>query len=107
MGKESLSKLLNTWETNASKANDLTETSISLFKSDLIRITALSQIYKLPEHEVIASLLHEALNDLEATMPYVEGDKVIRVEDGEEIYEDVGPMPKYLAAQKNILNKAG
>jgi len=107
MGKESLSRLLLSWETHASKADDLTEMPISLYKSDIIRITALSHIYKLPEYEVIASLLHEALNELEATMPYIEGDKVIRVEDGEEIYEDIGPMPKYLEAQKDLLEAAG
>ena len=37
-------------------------------------------------------------------MPYIQGSKVIRIEDGEEIYEDAGPMPRYLAAQKALLD---
>jgi len=53
---------------------------------------------------VVATLIHEALNELEAKMPYVQGNKVIRIEDGEEIYEDAGPMPRYMAEQRKLLD---
>ena len=36
-------------------------------------------------------------------MPYVQGDKVIRLEEGDEVYEDIGPLPRYLDAQKKVL----
>ncbi len=35
-------------------------------------------------------------------MPYVPGTTVIRVEDGDEVYEDVGPLPRYLNTQKQL-----
>ncbi len=35
-------------------------------------------------------------------MPYIAGDKVIRVEESAEVYEDVGPMARYLEAQEHL-----
>ena len=49
--------------------------------------------------------MHQALNTLEEQMPYIAGDKVIRVEEGEEVYEDVGPMPRYLAAKRSLADE--
>ena len=104
MGSQSLAKLLETWEHHASKESQKTEITLPIFQSDAIRLAALSEVYKLSEEDVISTLLHEALNELEAKMPYIPGKKVIRVEDGEEIFEDTGPMPQYLAAQKSLLS---
>ncbi len=106
MGSQSLSKLLITWQDHAAKANQQVPLAVSIFENDLIRLQALAKVYKLPLEEVTATLIHEALNELEARMPYVAGDEVIRVEDGEEIYEDKGPMPAYLAAQTELREKA-
>ena len=102
MGKESLAKLLKSWENHAQTVNLKSQVPVHLLETDQIRIKALAQTYKMSEEEVLSSLIHEALNELEAKMPYVQGDKVIRIEDGEEIYEDVGPMPDYLKAQKEV-----
>lgn len=103
MGNESLSKLLSEWENRARTINGREEETLSIYKCDAIKLEALAQMYKLPKADVIAGLIHEALNELEAKMPYIQGNKVIRIEDGEEIYEDAGPMPRYLAAQKKLL----
>ncbi len=103
MGSQSLSKLLETWEEHASKVSEQTEVTLSINKADVVRLAALAEIYKLPENQITATLIHEALNELEAKMPYVPGKKVIRVEDGDEIFQDTGPMPEYLAAQKRLL----
>jgi hypothetical protein len=102
MGKESLAKLLKSWENHAQTANLKSQVHVQLFQTDQVRIKALAHTYKMSEEDVLCSLIHEALNELEAKMPYIPGDKVIRVEDGEEIYEDVGPMPDYLEAQKKV-----
>lgn len=104
MGHESLSKLLQRWEAHAAKASQLETVPLALMATDKVRLQALAQVYQLSEAEVTASLLHEALNELEARMPYIPGKEVIRVEDGEEIFADEGPMPRYLAAQA-ALNK--
>lgn len=103
MGNESLSRLLDEWEGRARKVNGRKQESLSIYKSDVIKLEALAKMYQLPLDDVVATLVHEALNELEAKMPYVQGTKVIRIEDGEEIYEDAGPMPRYLAEQKKLL----
>ncbi|WP_415881968.1 hypothetical protein [Neptuniibacter sp. QD34_54] len=103
MGNESLSKLLDEWEGRARKVNGRKEEQLSIYKSDSVKLEALASMYKLSKDDVVATLIHEALNELEAKMPYIQGSKVIRIEDGEEIYEDAGPMPRYLAEQKKVL----
>lgn len=102
MGSQSLSRLLQSWEEHASKVSQQTEVTLSINQTDVVRLAALAEVFKLPENEIIATLIHEALNELEAKMPYVPGKKVIRIEDGDEIYQDTGPMPDYLAAQKRL-----
>ncbi len=104
MGKESLSALLHEWENRARKINGRQEETLSIYQSDSVKLKALATMYNLPKADIVAALLHEALNELEAKMPYVPGNKVIRIEDGEEIYEDKGPMPRYLAEQKKLLD---
>ena len=104
MGNESLSGLLNEWESRAKKVNSRTTESLSIYQGDSIKLEALSRMYKLSKDDVVATLIHEALNELEAKMPYIQGSKVIRIEDGEEIYEDAGPMPRYMAEQKKLLD---
>ncbi|WP_415888892.1 hypothetical protein ACMXYV_12955 [Neptuniibacter sp. SY11_33] len=103
MGNESLSKLLDEWEGRARKVNGRKQEQLSIYKSDSVKLEALASMYKLSKDDVVATLIHEALNELEAKMPYIQGSKVIRIEDGEEIYEDAGPMPRYLAEQKKVL----
>ncbi len=104
MGNESLSKLLNKWENRARNINGRTEETLSIYQCDSIKLEALSRMYKLSKADVVSTLIHEALNELEAKMPYIPGNKVIRIEDGEEIYEDAGPMPRYLEEQKKLLD---
>ncbi|WP_297308817.1 hypothetical protein [Neptuniibacter sp.] len=103
MGNESLSRLLGEWETRARKIKGRESETLSIYKGDSVKLEALASMYKLSKDDVVATLIHEALNELEAKMPYVQGNKVIRIEDGEEIYEDAGPMPRYLAEQRKIL----
>lgn len=102
MGNQSLTKLLNEWENRARKVNGRSEETLAIYQADAIKLKALASMYNLSMDDVVASLIHEALNELEAKMPYVPGNKVIRIEDGEEIYEDAGPMPRYLAEQKKL-----
>ncbi|WP_299181007.1 hypothetical protein [uncultured Neptuniibacter sp.] len=104
MGNESLSRLLDEWEKRARKINGRRSETLSIYQSDIIKLEALAAMYELPKDDVVATLIHEALNELEAKMPYVQGSKVIRIEDGEEIFEDAGPMPKYIAEQKRLLD---
>ena len=104
MSNENLTDLLSQWEKRARKVNSRQDETLSIYKGDSIKLEALASMYKLSKDDVVATLIHEALQELEAKMPYVQGNKVIRIEDGEEIYEDAGPMPRYLAEQKKLMN---
>lgn len=94
------SKLLTEWEHRSANQADLIPTDIRVHQTDHIKLTALSKLYNLPIDELAGSLLKQALEKLEAEMPYISGTKVIRIEEGDKIYEDIGPTPRYLAAQK-------
>lgn len=99
------SQLLEEWEKHSAEHADLETLDIAVHASDLVKLKALSQLYNLPVRELTASLMMQALEALEAEMPYIPGQKVIRIEEGDEIYEDIGPMPRYLEAQKQVMKQ--
>lgn len=94
------SELLDRWEERSEWNADLEPLSIVIHKPDLIKLSALAELYQLPRQEVAAHLLQMALKSLEEAMPYVPGSKVIRIEEGNEVYEDIGPLPRYLEAKE-------
>ncbi len=96
------SSLLDDWESHADKQVGKVKREISLYETDLSKVQALAEVYSLPAEEILADLLHQAILEVEEKMPYVEGNRVIRVEEGEEVYEDVGPMSRYLSALEEI-----
>lgn len=100
--RNGFSKLLSEWEQRSANQADLIPTDIRVHQTDHIKLMALSKLYHLPLDELAGSLLQQALERLEAEMPYIPGSKVIRIEEGDEIYEDIGPTPRYLAAQKLV-----
>lgn len=106
-GQKGFSQLLKSWERRSTENADLITSSIAMHKPDQIKLRALSDLYKLPEGEISGHLLHHALEALESEMPYIPGSKVIRVEEGNEIYEDIGPLPRYLEAQKKLRKHMG
>lgn len=69
---------------------------------ELSRLAALYPM-KSPQ-DLMRDLLSSALDELETSFPYVEGDRVVAYdEDGFEIYEDVGMTPKFVAlSQKHM-----
>ena len=101
------SQLLDTWEKRSAENSDLLPTSITIHEPDQIKLQALSEMYQLPANEIAAHLLSIALETLEAEMPYVPGPTVIRIEEGNEIFEDIGSMPRYLETQKRLREKLG
>ena len=96
-------ELLSEWEKRSVDSSKLTTTPALVRTKDLVKLQALSNLYRLPAEEIAGELLHKALIALEEEMPYVQGDKVIRLEEGDEVYEDIGPLPRYLDAQKKVL----
>ena len=96
------SSLLEEWQEHAAKQEGKVKREVSVYESDMVKVEALAAVYSMPVDEIMASILHKALVAVEEKMPYVPGPNVIRVEEGAEIYEDIGPMVKYLEAQKAI-----
>lgn len=75
------------------------EYRVRLPVSAAAQIAALAEMYPpRTEAEFIGDLVAAALNELQAALPYVPGDKVIAEDDcGDPIYEDVGPTPRFIA----------
>lgn len=98
----SFKSLLDTW--SGSRAPELTDEcyAIRLRANDAARVLALADMFPgNPPEQLISDLLGAALDEVEASMPYVAGDNVIREDDfGDPIYEDVGMTPRFLELVK-------
>ena len=102
MSNSLIRKMLDDWEQKSAHVKEQISTDIVLNKEDLIKVQALAEIYQLPATDLLANLINTALREVEVQMPYVVGTKVIRTEDGDPIYEDVGHTPGYLAAKTRL-----
>jgi hypothetical protein len=93
-----LEQLLEKWQSEAAKAELAQELTINLNQTDAARVNALADLYpKLTSEEVVVKLLNIALDEVEASFPYIKGTKVVaQDEEGDPIYEDQGLTPKYL-----------
>ena len=94
-----ISDVVQHWETSSSGALTVREYRVRLPLRDAARIAALAEMYPIrSETEIISELLSAALDELEQAMPYVAGSQVIAEDDqGDPIYEDVGPTPRFIA----------
>ena len=100
-----IKKMLDDWELRSTHVKEQVSTKIVLNKQDLIKVEALAEAYKLPASDLLANLINTTLREIEEQMPYVAGDKVIRIEEGDPIYEDVGRTPEYMAAKDRLQRK--
>lgn len=100
-------ELLSLWERTAN--GDLTDEAftVRLPVEDAAKIQALAEMYpRRSVSEIITDLLSAALTDLESSLPYVRGENVVAVdEEGDPLYEDVGPTPRYLDLMRKHLGK--
>ena len=87
-----------TWHANAKEAREVKQISLPVNLHDVARIHALTELYpNLSEQIIITDLLNAALDEVEACLPYVQGQKVIARDDqGDPIYEDAGLTPKLM-----------
>ena len=94
----SFKDLLENWRENAASARTATEYAVRLPIDDAARLAALAEMFpgRTPE-QLITDLLGAALQEIETSMPYVAGKKVIsNDEQGDPIYEDVGLTPRFV-----------
>lgn len=102
----SIVDLVRQWEDSATGQLTMREYQVQLQLRDAARIAALVEMYpRRSETELISELLTAALDDLEKVMPYIPGSSVVSEdEEGNPLYEDVGPTPRFLAlSQKHML----
>ena len=106
MSSIKVKELLQLWETTASGQLTREEHSIRLPVEDAAKLQALAEMYpRRSVTDIITDLLSAALDDVESSMPYISGKTVVaRDEQGDPLYEDVGPTPKYLSLTKKHLN---
>ena len=99
-------ELAQHWEQNAKGRLSKTAISIHLDVEAAARLAALTEMY--PKHhpeELLGELIGAALEELEGSFPYVKGTKVISTdEEGDPLYEDVGPTPRFLALSRRYLH---
>ena len=90
--------LLDSWA--EAKSPELSEErySVRLPVEDAARIEALTELFPgTTVDQIVADLLRSGLDSLQAAMPYVPGEKVIREDEfGDPVYEDVGLTPRFL-----------
>ena len=65
---------------------------------DAARLHALAELFPgQPIEDIVTDLLHAALDEIAAAMPYEPGPKVISRDDhGDPVYEDIGLTPRFV-----------
>lgn len=94
----SFKDLLESWRESAAQPRTATEYAVRLPLDDAARLAALAEMFpgRSPE-QLITDLLGTALQEMETSMPYIAGRKVISSdEQGDPIYEDVGLTPRFV-----------
>lgn len=93
------------WEQSAKGRLTATGYALHLDVEAAARLSALTEMYpKRRPEELLGELLGAALEELEASFPYVRGQKVIATdEEDNPLYEDIGPTPRFLALSRRYL----
>ncbi len=76
----------------------MTEYAVRLPVDDAAQLQALTgDVPRTVGEQLITDLLGAALQEIATAMPYVAGQKVISTdEQGDPVYEDVGPTPRFM-----------
>ena len=89
--------LLDRWKKDAAPALTAKEYKVRLPVDDASRLHALLELFPgRTAEEIVTDLMHAALDEVAAAMPYEPGPKVISRDDrGDPVYEDVGLTPRF------------
>ena len=102
-----LNKLMKYWEKEF--AGQLSEEGyqIKLSVEDAARLEALCEMFpKYPQENLLRDLISSALNEVTSSFPYIEGKEVVaRDEEGDPMYADIGPTPKFLTLTRKHLKQ--
>ena len=99
--------LLTLWEQTAAGNLTVDSYAVHLPLKDAARLSALAELYPRRQvEELITDLLSAALDEVESTMPYIRGSKVVATDEmGDPMFEDIGPTPRYLALTEKHLDR--
>ena len=103
----SFKELLDRWRAGATAPRAPRVYAVRLPVDDAARLAALAEMFpgRAPE-QLITELLGEALREIAAAMPYVAGKRVISTdEQGDPVYEDVGPTPRFMELARRHLRQ--
>lgn len=99
--------LLDSWSNRKPPVTTAQAYSVHLSVDDAARIHALVDLYPGVDVErVITDLLSASLAELEAAMPYIPGERIIREDDhGDPVYEDTGLTPRFIELTRQYQQK--
>jgi predicted DNA-binding protein len=103
----SFKELLESWREQAAAPRTARTYAVRLPVDDAARLAALAEMFpgRAPE-QLITELLGAALKEVAAAMPYIAGKRVISTdEQGDPLYEDVGPMPRFIELSRKHRRK--
>ena len=94
----SFKDLMDSWDEQQEPPMTSQEYAVRLPLNDASRLHALAELYPgIDAERLITDLISASLDEIEAAMPYVPGERVIREDDhGDPVYEDVGMTPRFL-----------
>lgn len=98
--------LLCLWEKTANGKLTHEQFNIRLPIEDAAKLQALAEMYpRRSINDIITDLLSAALEDVESSLPYIRGETIVAVdEQGDPLYEDIGPTPRYLSLTKKHMS---
>jgi hypothetical protein len=99
--------LLDRWKKDPAPVRTAKEYSIRLDLDDAARLQALGELFPgQPIEGMVTDLLHAALDEIAAAMPYERGPKVISRDDhGDPVYEDIGLTPRFVDLTRQFKKK--
>src|ERR1700730_10728139 len=96
--KMSSKDLLANWRETAAQPRTATEYAVRLPLDDAARLAALAEMFpgRTPE-QLITDLLGTALQEIETSMPYIAGQKVLAGDEPRDpTYENIGLTPRFV-----------
>ncbi len=100
-------ELTQEWERTATGRVTRNTYQVRLTVEDAARLAALHDMYpRRRVEDLITDLLSSALEELEASLPYKQGEEVIAEDElGDPLYSDAGPTPRYLELSRKHLKE--
>lgn len=103
-----LRDLVNIWEKTAGAPLTEEGFQVKLSSKDAAKVAALTEMYpSRTTDQIITELLSAALNELEYTLPYIQGEKIATMDElGDPIYEDIGPTARFSELTRKHMSSA-